>query len=477
MRRLAQQPASFRSTGAVLGAVLTSFAATPADAQINNNIPAGIPAITSLGDSLDLPNPVVQQLNSLCSGSLQSNGCTQALGSVITRTLTTLPANLLGGVSEVVAPTLGTLNFPSDVQGAVGRTCNTVPFTANCVTLLNSLALQAPSAQQVITNAVATSNFQTSGQVAEYALWGVTNPDLMPATGSAAVLQSISPSLKGFGISGVSHTSHDGFEVESPGDSPRTPAFDSLDSGFTLGLRFDASQALNLPADFLTIGIFGNYTNSDIDLDSNKTLRRFQIHNAGSGSLNSGSGGGYALFTNGRLYALALASGEIGSASLDDDIVNSQSDFDTSGFAASAIGGFVLPAWRETKLDFRGGLNFSEAKADDHIDSAGIRFSHGKIEESSGSFSVRLFGAWNYGRTVLRPFVQGGVDYMFQYENETDVENVRFSFDESRITLFGAVGLDFDVGERTQAYASFRADHNADFDAIAGLVGLTLKLN
>jgi hypothetical protein len=474
MRRLAQQAVRFKGIGALLSALVASLAAIPADAQTITLItPPSVPAISSLSQSLNLPNSVVQQLNGACSGSLQSNGCTQALGSIITNTLTTLPANLLGDVSKIAAPTIGALNLPIDVQRAIGRTCITVPFTTDCAALLNSLALQAPSAQQAITNAAATSNFQTSSQITEFALSGVTNQGL----GSAAVLQSISPSLKGFGISGVSHTSHDGFEVESPSDSSRTPAFDSLDAGFTLGLRYDASQAVNLPPDFLTIGIFGNYTNSNIDLNSSPTLRKFQIHNAGNGSLNSGSGGGYALLTNGRLYGLALASGEIGRATVDDDIVNSQSDFDTSGFASSAIGGFVLPAWRGTKFDFRGGINFSEANADNHVDSVGIRFSNGKIEESSGSLSVRLFGAWNYGPTILRPFIQGGVDYMFQYENKTNIGNVRFAFDESRTTLFGAVGLDIDVGERTQAYASFRADHNADFDTIAGLVGLTFILN
>jgi len=37
--------------------------------------------------------------------------------------------------------------------------------------------------------------------------------------------------------------------------------------------------------------------------------------------------------------------------------------------------------------------------------------------------------------------------------------------------------MDFDVGDYVQAYLAFRADHNEDFDTVAGQLGLTIKLN
>jgi len=37
--------------------------------------------------------------------------------------------------------------------------------------------------------------------------------------------------------------------------------------------------------------------------------------------------------------------------------------------------------------------------------------------------------------------------------------------------------MDFDVGDYLQAYLAFRADHNEDFDTIAGQLGLTVRLN
>jgi Autotransporter beta-domain len=257
----------------------------------------------------------------------------------------------------------------------VGRTCTSVPLSTDCANLLKELALQAPAGQQTVTNAAAFSTLQTSRQITDFALSDAVIGGLVPATNSAAVLRTVSPSVMSFGISGVSHTSHDGFVVESPHPATgRTPAFDSLDAGITLGMRFDASKALNLPTDSLTVGLFGNYTNSDIGLHSNAVLRKFGFRNAGDASLNSGSGGGYTLLTNGRIYGLALASGEFGSASVDDAILNSHSGFDTTGFASSVIGGMVLPAGPATKLDFRAGLNYLAARADNHTDSAQIHF-------------------------------------------------------------------------------------------------------
>jgi Autotransporter beta-domain len=438
-----------------------------------------IPAIAPLVDSLDLPDTIVQELNSVCSGSLQSDGCTAALGKTLSAALENLPPEALGNVlSELTAPVISELDLPGDVAAVVGRTCTSLPPSPECVNLLNGLALQGPVTQQVVSNAAAFSTLQTSRQITDFALSDAVVDGLIPASDSAAVLRTVTPSVMSFGISGVSHTSHDGFEVESPRVATgRTPEFDSLDAGITLGMRFDASKTLNLPADSLTIGLFGNYTNSDIDLDSSAVLRKFGFRNAGDASLNSGSGGGYSLLTNGRVYGLALASGEFGSASVDDAILNSHSDFDTTGFASSAIGGVVLPAGPATKLDLRAGVNYLTTRADNHIDSAQIHYRDGRVDESSGTLSVRLFTAWNRGQTVLRPFVQGGLDYRFHYQNEVKVENVKFSFDEGRTTLFGRVGMDFDIGDRFQAYVAFRTDHNEDFDTVAGQAGLTVKLN
>jgi len=200
------------------------------------------------------------------------------------------------------------------------------------------------------------------------------------------------------------------------------------------------------------------------------------ITHAGDASLNSGSAGGYAVLKNGRVYGLVLGSGEFGNASVRDALLDSHADFDVSGFSSSAAGGVVLRAGPGMKLDLRSGLNYLTTRADKHTDSVGITFGEGQIDQFSGTLSARLFGAWNYGKTVVRPFLQGGVDYRFHYENEIVVENVKFAFDEGPTPLFGRVGMDFEIGDYVQTYLAFRADHNDDFDTVAGQLGLTVKL-
>jgi len=353
--------------------------------------------------------------------------------------------------------------------------CTPVP-QGNCLNILNSVGDAISSPQQAVTSSLAATTIQTNQQIADFALTSVDT--LFPAFQSGAVVNSLSPVATTFGISGVSATSHDGFEIDSPRSARgRTPKFDSLDAGGTLGLRFDASQAFGWSSDTLTMGIFGNYTSTDIDFESTPQLRALGITKTGDASLNTGSAGGYALLTNGNVYGLAIGSGEFGDASLKDNVIHSRSSFDTSGFSSAMIGGVVIPAWSRTKLDVRGGLNYLSATGDSHVDTAGISFSDGELQEFSGTISGRLFQTWEYENSIIRPFVQVGVDHRFSYENEVRVEGIKYSFDEGDDTLFGRIGIDVDVGNRVQAYLAFRGDHNEDFDTAAGQVGLTLRLN
>ena len=418
---------------------------------------APIPAIAPLVESLGLSDTILQGLNTVCSGSLQSEGCTAALGRTLTEALENVPPESLGNVfSELIAPVISALELPGDVAVAVGSTCSSLPLSTECANLLNAVAQQVSTSQQVVTNMLASTTLQTTQQITDFALSGAVfdSPFLTPV--SPAVVRSVAPTVATFGISGVSHTSHDGFEVRSPGGGAgRSVEFDSLDAGITLGVRFDASRAVNWSKDTLTIGLFGNYTNSDIDLDSNRILRDVGITRAGDASLNSGSGGGYAVLTNGRAYGLVLGSGEFGNASAKDALLNSHADFDVSGFSSSAATGLVLQTGPRTKVDLRGGLNYLNSTADKHTDSVGIAFGEGELDEFSGTLSARLFGAWAHGNTVVRPFLQGGVDYRFHYQNEIVVENVKFEFDEGPTTLFGRVGMDFDVGDYVQVLFGF----------------------
>ena len=185
----------------------------------------------------------------------QSEGCTTALGNVLAGAIESVPPEVLGSSSKVTTPIIGALDLPADVASVVGLTCTPLPLSTECANLLNGLALQGPAAQQVVTNAVALANVQTNRQITDFALSNAVVDGLVPASDTAAVLRTISPVVKSFAISGVSH-GNNGCVVKSPRTiNVRTPEFDSLDAGITLGMRFDASKALNLPVNSLTVGI------------------------------------------------------------------------------------------------------------------------------------------------------------------------------------------------------------------------------
>lgn len=239
-------------------------------------------------------------------------------------------------------------------------------------------------------------------------------------------------------------------------------------------MRFDASKALGLPKDTLTLGAFGNYTNSEIDL----LLRELGFRHTGDASLDSGSAGGYALLTDGRFYGLGLASGQFGDASVRNALSDAHANFDTSGFASSLAGGVVLPAWSSSKVDLRAGLNYFDIRTDRHTDSAGLTFGEGHVEAFSGTLSVRLFNTLVYGRTVVQPFVQAGVDHRFDYNNDIRVEGVNFSFEEDPTTVFGRVGMDFEVDQSVQGLSlrARRSQRGLRCDRRPGRADLQTKL-
>jgi outer membrane autotransporter protein len=77
----------------------------------------------------------------------------------------------------------------------------------------------------------------------------------------------------------------------------------------------------------------------------------------------------------------------------------------------------------------------------------------------------------------MRPFVQTGVTQRFAYENELKINGDKFSFDDADTTVFARAGLDFDVGDTTQAYLAVRGDASEDLQSIAAQVGITFKLD
>jgi hypothetical protein len=132
----------------------------------------------------------------------------------------------------------------------------------------------------------------------------------------------------------------------------------------------------------------------------------WDLKNVGDATLNAGSGGGYVLLTNGGIYGLGVASGQFGEADPKDKYLGS-TDFDTTGFASSLFGGVIVPVASATKVDFRFGLNYLDAEAENHSGFGNLRLSDARIEQFSGSAAARLFWVWQYERMVVRPFPAG----------------------------------------------------------------------
>ena len=277
-----------------------------------------------------------------------------------------------------------------------------------------------------------------------------------------------------FMVSGYKHLSHDGYSVASDFGPAvgKTPGFDEDDYGLTLGTRFDGSDVFGAEKGTVVFGVLGNYTHTEIDVDSLNLPGKLKN---GSASIDSWSVGGYGLVTDGVRYGLVTVTGTFGSPEIE-NALSAKADFGTFGLAASAVSGVLVPVG-SAKLDLRGGLSYLHASSDDYTDTLGSHYTDGRLEELSGSLSVRLFGVVRAENYIVRPFIQGGVNQRFHYENEITVDNATFNFDDADTSIFGRAGIDFDVNTSAQAYLSVRGDASEDLAAIAAQVGVTFKLD
>ena len=297
---------------------------------------------------------------------------------------------------------------------------------------------------------------------------------------TAAVLGPFAASSPGsassmFMVSGYKHLAHDGYSVSSP-FGPATgkgPEFEEDNYGLTLGTRFDGSDIFGTEKGSVTFGVLANYTHTDIDVGVPSPS--LPIFKSGSASIDSWSVGGYGMVTDGQRYGLVTVTGTFGSPETDNPIA-ATADYGTFGFAASAMSGVLVPVG-SAKLDLRGGLNYLHASSDDFTDSLGSRYTDARMEEFSGSLSARLFGVVRVDEYNVRPFIQGGVNHRFHYENEITVDNATFAFDDADTSIFGRTGIDFDVDKSIQAHLAVRGDASEDFTAIAAQVGVTFKLD
>ena len=326
---------------------------------------------------------------------------------------------------------------------------------------------------------VATNAGNVAFGVTQDVVSGVLDKSVDPAT--SAVLGPFGASSPGsassmFMVSGYKHLSHDGYSVSSafgPANG-KGPEFDENDYGLTLGTRFDGSEPFGAPKGSVTFGVLGNYTHTDVDVGGLPGAPG--NGKGGSVKIDSWSAGAYGLVTDGRRYGLVTVTGTFGSPQSDNALIPAGADYSTLGFAASAMTGVLVPVG-DAKLDLRGGLNYLRASSDDYTDSVGSRYTDAHMEELSGSLSARLFSTVRVDNYSVRPFIQGGVNYRFHYDNEITVDNTKFNFDDADTSVFGRAGIDFDIDQSIQAYLAVRGDASDDMTAIAAQLGVTFKLD
>jgi outer membrane autotransporter protein len=276
-------------------------------------------------------------------------------------------------------------------------------------------------------------------------------------------------------VSGYKHRSHDGYSVDSanPAFSGTTPGFEEENYGLTIGGRFDGSGLFGASPGSLTLGVIGNYTRTEIDIDA-----PLAGLSGGSATVDSWSVGTFGLVTDGTRYGLVSVTGTFGSPETETEIVGPVSAaFNNYAVATSAVVGVLVPVGGSVRLDLRGGLDYVYTRSDDFEDSIGVEYTDAQMQDLSAGASARLFSIIKTDGYDIRPFVQAGVSHRLHYENELKVDGIAFAFDEAETSFFGRAGVDFSLSQSTQAYLAVRGDASEDFEAIAAQFGLTFKLD
>jgi hypothetical protein len=290
----------------------------------------------------------------------------------------------------------------------------------------------------------------------------------------AASLYNTGSNLGVFAVSGISYTAHDGFKTTSQGAHSTGPAFDILNTGVTAGVRYDVSQAMGLAQKSVIVGAFGNYTRSDISITAPLADTGLSPGD-GKTAVDSLAGGAYAVVTAGRLYMLGIGAYSTGTPNFFNNQASTTQN--TTGFVSSGAVGTVLPLAGRFNADLRATLSYSSSSLDSSVGTGGVFISQGKVEDLTGSLSVKVFYMERWGAWTVRPFAQAGVAEHLTYTNQVAVDNILYKFTEDPTSFTGRVGFDFEHDELLQSFLALKGDVSSDRTTVSGQVGLTLKLN
>lgn len=303
-----------------------------------------------------------------------------------------------------------------------------------------------------------------------------SSPGVTEATlnGSLATLTqyNMQSGTTSFGVSGLSSRKHNGFRGHTARGNFATPGFQSDSYGGTVGTRFDGSALFGLTPDTLTLGVFGNYTQSDLTLGVSPAAAQAGLNKSARGEMESYGLGSYALLTAGQFYGLGIFSHAWSTPEVENYVNNTTSRYDARSISWSGNVGMLFPLGQHLTADLRGGLTFNQTKGDDYRD-----YTNSYTHDLGAIASAKVFFKQSVEGVTLRPFVQGGVSQRLHYRNEITYRGVDYKFDEDGNTgAFGRTGIDWDFG-MVQSYIAVGGDVSASTGSFNAQMGVTFKLD
>jgi hypothetical protein len=280
---------------------------------------------------------------------------------------------------------------------------------------------------------------------------------------------AITPTFAVFASGQFARVDHDGFTVSSDSFVGTGPDFTANDFSAAASLDFNAAKHFGFDTKYgLNLGLFGGYTNSDVDLGS------FQgFSHVGDATNASGMFGAYGLFRQDVNYLLVSATGFWGNTDIHNDVFDSNGSYDTSGYAVTASVGRIFALNDRVRFDLRGGILGVHFEGDDYTDSAGINYGSSKVSFGAVKFEPGIYAdyKWDNGM-VFSPYLRGELQERFSYTNEGTIDTVNYNFEDSNFSGGLAAGFNLRTTSQFTVSSEVRGKWSDDASTISAKLGV-----
>lgn len=230
--------------------------------------------------------------------------------------------------------------------------------------------------------------------------------------------------------------------------------------------------------DNIVAGLYAGYGHSSIDNDSNT-----------SSSSGSGKVTGYHI----GAYASLLTPEDSGPfvdvwgyyAWYDNKLSgtgynNSETKYDSNGFALSAEAGYAIPLWQQASgtnwiAEPHAQIIYSDIDADDFTDHTGTKFSGNKASGIQTRIGARLYGQLPENRNGVTPFVE--VNWLHNaMDNKVDLQGKQLSSDVGENVGEVKIGLQGQITNRVGIWGHLGAQKGSEsYKRYEGQVGLSVQ--